>query len=72
MDTKSSSTSLILISAAVISFIVYCGSNMILLTYASLSSPALPNSTIALAESLHVAESLKVAPSVGTFVNLNR
>jgi len=70
MDTKSSSTLLILISAAVISFSVYCGGNMMLLTYASLSTPALPNSTIALAESLHVSESLEVAPSVGTFVIL--
>ena len=43
---------------------------MMLLTYASLSTPALPNSTIALAESLHVSESLEVAPSVGTFVIL--
>lgn len=70
MDTKSSSTSLILISAAVFSIFVYYGSNMILLTHASLSSPTLPDSTTPLAESLHVAESLKVAPSVGTFVIL--
>ncbi|MFY9964982.1 MAG: hypothetical protein WBL44_07745 [Nitrososphaeraceae archaeon] len=68
MNTKGS-YSLIIIFAAVFSFFVYYGSNLILLTHAS-PSPITANATIPSAESVHISESMKVPPSVGTFVIL--
>jgi hypothetical protein len=58
-----------MIFAAVFSFFVYYGSNLILLTHAS-PSPITANATIPSAESVHISESMKVPSSVGTFVIL--
>ena len=54
---------------AVLSFLVYYGGERILLTYAS-PSPTMQNITIPTAESVHVSESMKIPPSVGTVVIL--
>jgi hypothetical protein len=72
-NTKASYSLVIMFAAAAaaFSFFAYYESNLMLLTYASPStSPATPNTTIPTAESVHISESMKVPPSVGTFVIL--
>ena len=62
---------LVLLSATVIfSIYLFYGSNLMLSAYASTSLPTMVNTSIPNAESVYISESMKIPPSVGTFVIL--
>lgn len=69
MNVKASN-SLVLISAAVFSFYLFYGNNLMLFVYASPSSLTMVDTSIPNAESVYISESMKIPPSVGTFVIL--
>lgn len=69
MNVKASN-SLVLISAAVFLFYIFYGNNLMLFVYASPSSLTMVDTSIPNAESVYISESMKIPPSVGTFVIL--
>ena len=70
MMNMKTSNSLVLISSAVFLFYLFYASNLMLFGYASPSLPTMLNASIPNAESVYISESMKVPPSVGTFVIL--
>jgi hypothetical protein len=69
IDLKAANAS-VLVVTAVLLFCLYYGSNLMLSAFASPSSPTLINSSVPSAESVYTSESMKIPPSVGTFVIL--
>jgi hypothetical protein len=64
------SNSSVLVPTLVFLFYIFYGSNLMSSAFASTSSPTLVNSSIPSAESVYTSESMKIPPSVGTFVIL--
>ena len=70
MMTLKASNSILVIAAAVFSFSLIYANNLILFVYASPALPTTLSTSIPNAESVYLSESMKIPPSVGTFVIL--
>ena len=70
MTIKAPNLLVLLSAAAIFSIYLFYGSNLMLSAYASTSLPTMVNTSIPNAESVYISESMKIPPSVGTFVIL--
>lgn len=70
MMTLKASNSILVIASAVFSFSLIYANNLILFVYASPALPTTLSTSLPNAESVYLSESMKIPPSVGTFVIL--